>query len=358
MRKGLQLWWRGMGELWRSRWLFWVLPALAVPGLLGRSFRMWVYVSGRYVDAPSTVPSWKWASGSDLALKLVRLALSQLNHFEVAFTVSWGLPAVILVAAFVGFALRRVFERRAWVRNAALAALLLVLLGCVSVPQMGRQRADLLLVYSGPFVTLAFQAVVAAIICAGFGQLFLCHVRGEPLDLDRAYDTAADRFFLPFFYFLLFAAPSLMVPEAGARDFRARHPAESWNVVRTAFALLHLGTIPLPFLIVVEGGGLSMAVKRLGQFYRRAWLRVLGLAEAVLVPMVVLVIVWWMFVETYSLVTSGRMELLRSVYILARVFFSLGGVAGMFLLIEDWRTGRKTDSLGDGRQGIGEGEGR
>ncbi|MCK4298987.1 MAG: hypothetical protein KAX80_05610, partial [Planctomycetes bacterium] len=118
-------WWRGMGELWRSRWLFWVLPALVVPMLLWRPFRMWVYVSGRYVHAPSTVPSWKWASGSDLALKLVRLALSQLSNFGVAFTVSWGLPAVILVAAFVGFALRRVFERRAWVRNAALAVLLL-----------------------------------------------------------------------------------------------------------------------------------------------------------------------------------------------------------------------------------------
>ncbi len=353
MRKGLQLWWRGMGELWWSRWLFWVLPALVVPMLLWRSFRMWLFVSGGYGHVPNMVPSWKWASGSDLALKLVRLALSQLNHFDVAITLSSGLLAVILVAAFVGFALRRVFERRAWVRNACLAALLLVLLGCISVPQMGRQRADLLLVYGGPFVTLAFQAVVAAIICAGFGQLFLCHVRGEPLDLDRAYDTAADRFFLLFFYFLLFAAPGLMAPEAGTRDFRARHPAESWDVVRSAFALLHLGTVPLPFLIVVEAGGLSMAVKRLGHFYRRAWPQVLGLAAVALAPMAVLVIVWWMFVGTYRLVTSGRMELLRSVYILARVFFSLGGVAGMFLLIEDWRTGRKTNSLGDGRQRIG-----
>ena len=353
MKEGVRLWWRGMGELWRSRWLFWVLPALVVPMLLWRSFRMWVYVSGRYVEAPSTVPSWKWASGSDLALELVRLALSQLNHFDLAITVSSGLPAVILVAAFVGFALRRVFERRAWVRNAGLAVLLLVLLGCISVPQMGRQRADVLLVYGGPFVTLAFQAVVAAIICAGFGQCFLCHLRGEPLDLDRAYDTAADRFFLLFFYFLLFAAPSLMVPEPGTQDFRAWHPAESWNVVRTAFALMHLGTIALPFLVVVEGAAPSMAVKKLGQFYRRAWPQVLGLAAVVLVPMVLLVIVWWLFAETYWLVTSGRMELLRSVYILARVFFSLGGVAGMFLLIEDWRTGRKTNSLGNGRQGIG-----
>ncbi len=345
MKEGLRLWWRGMGELWRSRWLFWVLPALAVPMLLWRSFRMWLYVSGGYGHVPNMVASWKWASGSDRALKLVRLALSQLNHFEVAFTLSSGLPAVILVAAFVGFALRRVFERRAWLRNAGLAALLLVLLGCVSVRQMGRQRADLLLVYGGPFVTLAFQAVVAAIVCAGFGELFLCHVRGEPLDLDRAYDTAADRFFLLFFYFLLFAAPGLMAPAAGPRDFRAWHPAESWNVVRTAFALLHLGAIPLPFLIVVEGGGLSAAANKLGQFYRRAWPQVLGLAAVALAPVALLIVLWRMFVETYSLVTSPRMELLRSVYLLARVFFSLGGVAGMFLLIEDWRASQSTSAL-------------
>ncbi|MCK4298146.1 MAG: hypothetical protein KAX80_01365, partial [Planctomycetes bacterium] len=158
--------------------------------------------------------------------------------------------------------------------------------------------------------------------------------------------TAADRFFLLFFYFLLFAAPGLMAPAAGPRDFRAWHPAESWNVVRTAFALLHLGAIPLPFLIVVEGGGLSAAANKLGQFYRRAWPQVLGLAAVALAPVALLVVLWRMFVETYSLVTSPRMELLRSVYLLARVFFSLGGVAGMFLLIEDWRTGRKANSFG------------
>jgi len=345
MRGGCRLWWRGMKVAWRSRWLFWLIPALWAPSLALQAVSL--LADGERVrpfPPAHLTAGTRWAPGltlAQLAGTVARVAARVPGAFDSAFHLPAGLFPVALMAVFVGVTWRSLGgKRRRLLKVAVSAVVLLALLGMAGPKRaVGEQLVWRL------WTRYLWSATVATVTCAGFGRLFLAQVRGRRLDWRVAQAGALFRFCPLFLYFLLFSLPYFLTFSQSPLDLSPG--PQLWTSSepgQAAIGFVNLLTVPVPLLLVVGGGGLGRALAAMVSLYRKRWKEVVGLQVATVVPMLFLTtFVWGVWANEPAVAPLTTLVFVPALG-LARVLLSLGGITGMYLLIEEWRRGIRSGS--------------
>lgn len=340
MRTGLRLWWRGLREARRSRWLFWFFP-IAVVVFYGVLLLQITLMPALRESAMRSfhAHSWVWYQGFTLPVTVGLWAIgSSATHFDIALTRLRGFAVLAALLLVLVHAWRRTLltegvghrQRR---REGAVAACLTVLVATSSVGLLlaGYFRSHVL-ARAVLLAALCWPAAAAAVLYAGFGELFLSYVAGRRLNLERAYQHVIDRFFRLFVFFLIFLAPWVWSALVRGSYVVLQPP------VKVSLASIRLAALALPFLIAAKGLGLVSATRTLPRFYKDTWRMVVALVAITLLPMALVNVAWWAVFSVRPIEDRLLVEALRGLFFLPKVLVSLGGIAGMFLLVNGWQT--------------------
>jgi uncharacterized membrane protein len=187
------------------------------------------------------------------------------------------------------------------------------------------------------------QAVGEAFMFGALAAVVLLSCR-KSVNLATAARICLDRFWPLFAFYLFFHLQQLMSLLLGALGVSPHFIFP--QAVTRALSVLKLAGTPLPFLIVAEGSSLAQAIKLLVQFYRAAFQRLWPLMAVTTAGLAVL---YSARSATFLLAGPYRFSsqiVTEAIFLLGEVLISLGGVAGMFLLIEEWRTHGATSGQG------------
>lgn len=180
------------------------------------------------------------------------------------------------------------------------------------------------------------------------GSLFWLAARGRPVRLSTALNRAADCLWLLVGYFAaVLIPPALVSYRAGLTGFLVQDLAREPFSANLAFLATFVGTrvwkyvgliggLPIPFLVisgeVVSWSGLNHVLG----LYHRFWKRLLVLWAIVIVPILALsfglrlVELWWQGRHFWVYLLFWGASFLQ-------LGLSIGGVMGLFLLIEESR---------------------
>ncbi len=370
-------WWRGLKLAWRARWPFW-LPV----GLLLLNFTVWVlqraaeygpWLASPHFDEPR--PSVNLESLGESAALGARFAAFSFLKFDSVLRLG-GHASLVVLFAFTASLWLRVVRRRP--RSSARP---LVAAGLVAVIALGARLLAYGLRHS-PYVDLSgpvnllqvfrilgwarvlegcYGLVARAAMTGLIASLFWSAVRGEQLGLRRSLKGAAEQFWpLLLFYVVCHFPNDVFLPWLGGAfhfegllgRFAAHVPASLLSaigyVVIAWTMTVPLVGLPFPFLAMSEKGSVRATLKRLATLYRQRWKRVV-----VLWAVTVVLIAQFSF--AIGMVVPFWRTLLPWKFLVWEAFFalsfaaSIGGVMGMFLLIEDWRASRTP--VEEGEQG-------
>ena len=362
--------WRGLKLAWRARWPFLVPMALfvvaTVPSLFNWFSRCGLWWELRPApEAPSRSPLLIAVEALRSAPQLTWQAIN-----EIRLTLEPGEPAFLLVlccfaaVCWYGGGTRGPVLRKPLVTGGLVAMFALGLwcaLNWVPMFPAGFFKFAPL----SQTVAAGYGIVAGATMTGLVGSLFWFAVQRERATIGRAFrHTASCLWPLLVFYFMLYAPGWVFWRWLSWTAFslqvrvlqRAILPPVAWAVMARILwvwmRVAPLAGLPFPLLAVSTKGNARRTFKDLVQLYRQCWQRL-----ALLLVLTALVL-GGLTVAGYAITAPLRswpsLTYVLSWYVFAvKALASIGGVMGMFLLIEDWRTGRKTNSLGDGRQGIG-----
>ncbi len=334
MRAALQLWCRGFREAWRSRWLFWLLPAIAIVSHSVR--RLVVLLQARSEPALREWLVRPFLSGLTGPFAVI---LDSVKHvitgFDMALALPQGLGGLVIVLTMMVHAWRRTLfpVQRATTKHKGEVAFAVTLTVTLVIGLGGFVGAQWFHHRLGRAVLLAWvawHAATTSVFYAGFGGLFLCYVARQGFKLERTYQHVVERFFPLFVYFLLLCAPwiwQLLSPLLVDRSYMA-----GWLPLEFLAAAIRLAAVALPFLIVAKSLGLTSAIRELPQFYKRTWPTVVSLVTGTLAAMVVIDIISWAVFARCRIEDPLLVISLEHLLLLLKLVVSLGGITGMFLL--------------------------
>lgn len=359
-------WWRGLKLAWRARWPFLVPMALfvvaTVPSLFNWFSRRALWWELR--PAPEVLTRSPRSVAVEVLRSAPQLTWQAIN--EVRLTLEPGEPAFLLVlccfaaVCWYGVGTRGRAQRGPLVTG-GLVALLALGLWCalkwVPMPWVG-----LLKFFPWGQTLAAGYGIAARATMTGLvGCLFWFAVRGErPVVVQAFYRTARRLWPLLVFYFLVYAPGEIFwrwlvaanlvlhIKGVGGRPL----PPFAWAVMaRTLWVWAHvapLAGLPFPLLAVSTKGNARRTFRDLVQLYRQCWQRL-----ALLLVLTALVL-GGLTVAGQAISAPLRswpsLTYVLSWYVFAvKVLASIGGVMGLFLLIEDWRASRT--SVEEGGQG-------
>jgi len=356
---GPALWWRGLKVVSRTPWLLWFfLTCVVVWGVLtallaasaGPARFGWVL-------PPYVLPDENTNTIEYLQLSLSYAVFDAFSSLDMALTNLPGpLPWVVVVGVlFWGWA-KGLRGHPTRVKEKGRAATLLFLTGVfcalafLFVDSFLRligppARAD----SYGPIARICYTALapalaaVEAFMFGALGALVLLSSRNV-VRFATAARTCVDRFWPLFGFYLFFHLQQLMSILLATLGLSPHFIFP--QAVTRALSVLKLASTPLPFLIVAEGTSLAQGIKLLVQFYRGAFQRVWPLMAVTTAGLAVLYLARS---ATFLLAGPYRFSsqiVTEVIFLLSKVVVSLGGVAGMFLLIEEWRTHGATSGQG------------
>ncbi len=358
LRTGASLWLKGLRVVPQPKWVLLFFVASAVSSSAVVAARMaWVR---RFLPAwdmkPGRVGQVDWAG---LIGSIGWLLISALAWCDWALSLHSG-PLVMLfclvavVAAWTRIGIRRQQPRPSSKKTVEVAAITLLVLLAASAYAVTLMMMDLRPLFFSPWMELwrywglrvslaIFPVVAAAVLFLTLGRVLHGTIAGRRRPI---FDNWTEGFSSVFCYFLIVNMRGVLLVLAPGTPWHMlailNTPLVFWGL-RAA----KLATLPLPFLLVALGIGLPRALAELARFYRKRWGEVAGLVGAT----ALLLTVWslatsehvvrpFLYHRTLGYFAAQALSAILSLII------SLGGVAGMFLLIEDWRTGRKADSFG------------
>ena len=356
---GPALWWRGLKVVSRTPWLLWFLLACVV--VWGVLTALLAASAGParfgWVLPPYVLPDENTNTIEYLQLSVSYAVFDAFSSLDMALTNLPGpLPWVVVVGVlFWGWA-NGLRGHPTQVREKGRAATLLFLTGVfcalalLSVDSFLRligppARAD----SYGPIARICYTALtpalgaVEAFMFGALGALVLLSSRNA-VRFATAARTCLDRFWPLFAFYLFFHLQQLMSLLLGALGVSPHFIFP--QAVTRALSVLKLAGTPLPFLIVAEGSSLAQAIKLLVQFYRAAFQRLWPLMAVTTAGLAVLYLARS---ATFLLAGPYRFSsqiVTEAIFLLGEVLISLGGVAGMFVLIEEWRTHGATSGQG------------
>ena len=363
-----EYWLRGLRLAWRARWPFWVPMLLwglnATVSLIKR--RRYFSVTG--AELQELFPAIFAAGLGRAVSRAARATVPYLTAFPSPLQMGGYAAMLVLFAFSIGLSLRILRSR------SFLVAKRLVLPAAVSgavalayviggrywpaqfepwyraIPTRG-MRAFLRDQLAAPTVIAVRFPVMLSALAGWLGSLFWLAARGRPVRLSAALNRAADRFWLLVGYFVAVLIPPAVVTYfagltgLGVKDlfsepflllscrpvsFAIFAAARAWKYVGL------IGGLPIPFLVisgdVVSWSGLNHVLG----LYHRFWKRLLVLWAIVIVPILVLffglslVELWWQGRRFWVFLLFWGASFLQ-------VGLSIGGVMGLFLLIEQSR---------------------
>ena len=360
-----EYWLRGLRLAWRARWPFWV-PML----LWGLNATVWLMERRRYfsVTGAELQEFFPAAFPADLGRALPRAAratVPYLTAFPSPLQMGGYAAMLVLFAFSIGLSLRILRSRsflvaKRLVLPAAVSgavALAYVIGGsdwpaqfepwyrAISTRGMGAFLRDQLAV---PTVMAVRFPVMLSALAGWLGSLFWLAARGGPVRLSAASDRAADRFWLLVGYFAAVLIPPAVVTYfAGLTGLGVKglfsEPFSCRPVYFAIFAAARawgyvglIGGLPIPFLVISGEVVLRSSLNHVLGLYRRFWKRLLVLWAIVIVPILVLffglslVALWWQGRHFWVCLFFWGASFLR-------LGLSIGGVMGLFLLIEESR---------------------
>ena len=356
LRTGASLWLKGLRVVPQPKWLLLFFVASAVSSSAVVAGRMaWVR---RFLPAwdmkPGQVGQVDWAGLID---SIGWLPISALAWCDWALSLHSG-PLVMLfcfvavVAAWTRIVIRRQQPRPSSKKTVELATVTLLVLLVASAYAVTLMMMDLRPLFFPPWMELwrywglrvglaMFSVVAPAVLFLTFGRVLHGAIAGRRRPI---FGNWTEGFSSVFCYFLILDMRAMLLVLA-PRNMLAilNTPLVFWGL-RAA----KLATLPLPFLLVALGIGLPRALAELARFYRKRWGEVAGLVGAT----ALLLTVW-------SLATSDHVVLpflyhrplgyfaAEALSAILSLVISLGGVAGMFLLIEEWRKAEKPTVAGE-----------
>ena len=357
---GPRLWWRGLKAVSRRPWLLWFCLA----SVLAWSVQAVVFVAFSHQGnfgwllPPYVLPDESMNILEYLQLSAVYAAFDAFRSFDMALTELPGpLGLIVFIAVlYLGWAnglRRRLTPTKKKGRTATLLFLTVVLVasafGTAFLPMdtvlrlMGRggmPQSYAPIAWICYTVLTPAQAVGEAFMFGALGALVLLSSRNA-VRFATAARTCLDRFWPLFAFYLFFNLQqlmSLLLATLGVSPHFIFPQA-----VTRALSVLKLASMPLPFLIVAEGTALTDGITLLLRFYREAFRRVWPLMAVTTAGLAVLYLArsaTFLMAGPYRYSSQIVTEV---IFLLSKVVVSLGGVAGMFLLIEEWRAGMNGD---------------
>ena len=375
---GPTLWWRGLKLAWRTRWPFWAPVGLAVYGFVGplSGLAYTPLYSELGLSALPSDLSAPWAVDAiDAALRWAR--------FDTAFCFK-GLPCLLLMALFA-VALWHFFLKGERAQNNRLAALVGLISGVLiaglifnatlsawapSTRELMQgtgklndpQHAVRTLAALGRVWTLddVLSVVFVPVSLGWLGTLFREGAGGREPRPWAALTGLRTCFWLLLLYSLARSASGLW-DTAYRAVWRKQFLAEaatyfvvakdvSWLIILlvvAAFPLLALDLMvktlafPFPFLVLSGNGSFREALKTMLSLWRERWKPLASLWLLTVLPMAALGVAGAM--EARSSNDLAAVLAVRQATALLALLLSIGGCMGMFLLIEGWRAGIRSD---------------
>jgi hypothetical protein len=353
---GPALWWRGLKAVSCRPWLLWFCLASVLAWWVQAVVFVAFFHQGNFgwLLPPYVLPDENTSIIEYLQLSVIYAVFNAFRSFDMALTELPGpLGLIVFIAVlYLGWAneLRgRLTPTTKKGRTATLLFVTVVLVASAFGTAFLSMDTVLRLMGRGgmpqsyaPIARICYmeltpaQAVGEAFMFGALGALVLLSSRNA-VSFATAAGICLDRFWPLFAFYVFFHLQQLMSILLGALGV-SPHFVFPLAVTR-ALSVLKLASTPLPFLIVAEGTALTDGITLLLRFYQEAFRRVWPLMAVTTGGLAVLYLArsaTFLMAGPYRYSSQIVTEV---IFLLGEVLISLGGVAGMFLLIEEWRAG-------------------